>query len=470
LLEHGRNWSAIARMVGSKTVSQCKNFYFNYKKRQNLDEILQQHKLKMEKERNAKRKKKKGAAVQNEEAAFPPAAEDEEMEVSGTSGNEEEMAEEAEAAVNNSSDTESIPSPRPEAKEGGENGAKAPPGPGGDAGTEPAVKWEEAPTPPEAAPAPPANPAPAASPPPETAPEAPSTEEKVPEELVVDVVKTEEPEEKVSEEPCKSEVKKEESEESQEKDKGNDKKVESGVSSAATAGTEGTAKAEKKESHKGSKGPGVNPDSDSSATCSADEMDEQDAVDKSRLLSPRPSLLNTASDARLNSSPQKPLDLKQLKQRAAAIPPIISEGFSEGVLQSGSAKPQVPPHALALYQQQITKAHESAREDMPPSKLSQSQQQQQAEKEQQQPSSSPRGKSRSPAVGEKEGRAVCVSFLSVSFAEKSVHFSAIAEAQKLNAESMAASCWPPVLSYPRDVIKTSPQAEPHLFQYNPPGK
>ncbi|NXR87614.1 NCOR2 protein, partial [Hypocryptadius cinnamomeus] len=454
LLEHGRNWSAIARMVGSKTVSQCKNFYFNYKKRQNLDEILQQHKLKMEKERNAKRKKKKGAAVQNEEATFPPAAEDEEMEVSGTSGNEEEMAEEAEAAVNNSSDTESIPSPRPEAKEGGENGAKAPPGPGGDAGTEPAVKWEEAPTSPEAPPAPPANPAPAASPPPETAPEAPSTEEKVPEDLVVDVVKTEEPEEKVSEEPCKSEVKKEESEESQEKDKGNDKKVESGVSSAGTAGTEGTPKAEKKESHKGSKGPGVNPDSDSSATCSADEMDEQDAVDKSRLLSPRPSLLNTAGDTRLNSSPQKPLDLKQLKQRAAAIPPIISEGFSEGVLQSGSAKPQVPPHALALYQQQITKAHESAREDMPPSKLSQSQQQQ-AEKEQQQPSSSPRGKSRSPAVGEKE--------------EKSVHFSAIAEVQKLSAESVAASCWPPVLSYPRDVIKTSPQAEPHLFQYNPPG-
>lgn len=68
-------------------------------------------------------------------------------------------------------------------------------------------------------------------------------------------------------------------------------------------------------------------------------------------------------------------------------------------------KPQVPPHALALYQQQITKAHESAREDVPPSKLSQSQQQQ-AEKEQQQPSSSPRGKSRSPAVGDKEGRRV----------------------------------------------------------------
>ena len=46
LLQYGRNWSAIAKMVGSKTVSQCKNFYFNYKKRQKLDEILQQHKMK----------------------------------------------------------------------------------------------------------------------------------------------------------------------------------------------------------------------------------------------------------------------------------------------------------------------------------------------------------------------------------------------------------------------------------------
>lgn len=46
LLQYGRNWSAISKMVGSKTVSQCKNFYFNYKKRQKLDEILQQHKMK----------------------------------------------------------------------------------------------------------------------------------------------------------------------------------------------------------------------------------------------------------------------------------------------------------------------------------------------------------------------------------------------------------------------------------------
>uniref|UniRef100_A0A8C3PET2 Nuclear receptor corepressor 2 n=1 Tax=Chrysemys picta bellii TaxID=8478 RepID=A0A8C3PET2_CHRPI len=362
LLEHGRNWSAIARMVGSKTVSQCKNFYFNYKKRQNLDEILQQHKLKMEKERNARRKKKKAPAVQNEEAAFPPTAEDEEMEVSGTSGNEEEMAEEAEAAVNHSSDTESIPSPRPEAKESGENGPKPTPGPGRDSGPEPALKAEDA----DAATA--ANPTAATTPQPqEAAAEPASSEEKPQEELVVDVVKTEDPEEKPSEEPCKSEIKKEETEDCPEGDKASDKKTES-VSSAA--GAEVAPKAEKKESHKPGKAAGLNPDSDSSATCSADEMDEQDAVDKNRLLSPRPSLLNAAADARLNSSPQKPLDLKQLKQRAAAIPPI-----------------------------QITKAHESARDE-----VAQSKQQQQQPEPEQQASSSPRGKSRSPAVGDKEGK------------------------------------------------------------------
>jgi hypothetical protein len=43
-----------------------------------------------------------------------------------------------------------------------------------------------------------------------------------------------------------------------------------------------------------------------------------------RLLSPRPSLLTPTGDPRATASPQKPLDLKQLKQRAAAIPPIVS--------------------------------------------------------------------------------------------------------------------------------------------------
>uniref|UniRef100_A0AAX7TQC4 Nuclear receptor corepressor 2 n=1 Tax=Astatotilapia calliptera TaxID=8154 RepID=A0AAX7TQC4_ASTCA len=93
LLQYGRNWSAIAKMVGSKTVSQCKNFYFNYKKRQKLDEILQQHKMKSEKERKARRR---GKASQNEETNAPYPAEEEEMEGSGASCNEEEAPEDGE--------------------------------------------------------------------------------------------------------------------------------------------------------------------------------------------------------------------------------------------------------------------------------------------------------------------------------------------------------------------------------------
>lgn len=77
----------------------------------------------------------------------------------------------------------------------------------------------------------------------------------------------------------------------------------------------------------------------------------------------------------------------------------ILDGLLEGTLQSGSAKPQVSHHALALYQQQITKAHESAREDSAQSKPAQ---QQPAEKE---PSlsTSPRAQSKSPTGVDKEG-------------------------------------------------------------------
>lgn len=99
------------------------------------------------------------------------------------------------------------------------------------------------------------------------------------------------------------------------------------ASSEAVA--EGTLKVEKEGVGSGAKAPvpkasGAPQDSDSSATCSADEVDEPEGGDKNRLLSPRPSLLTPAGDTRASASPQKPLDLKQLKQRAAAIPPIVS--------------------------------------------------------------------------------------------------------------------------------------------------
>ncbi|XP_049476609.1 nuclear receptor corepressor 2-like isoform X5 [Panthera uncia] len=323
LLEHGRNWSAIARMVGSKTVSQCKNFYFNYKKRQNLDEILQQHKLKMEKERNARRKKKKAPAAASEEAAFPPAVEDDEMEVSGGSGNEEDVAEEAEAlhasgnevprgecsgpaTVNNSSDTESIPSPRAEAaKDAGQNGPKPPPAPGADvpAPEPPTPPPEDALAPAEPAPAPeaagpptppPAPPSPTAPPPvvPKeekeeevaTAPLVAEEEEQKPpvaQELSMDVGKPEEPAEAPPTEPIKSECKEEAPEDGPHKGKG-------GPEASVEAAPEGALKVEKKEGGgpggkaPTTKGAGAPQDSDSSATCSADEVDEPEGGDKNR--------------------------------------------------------------------------------------------------------------------------------------------------------------------------------------------
>ncbi|XP_058137221.1 nuclear receptor corepressor 2 isoform X4 [Dasypus novemcinctus] len=470
LLEHGRNWSAIARMVGSKTVSQCKNFYFNYKKRQNLDEILQQHKLKVEKERNARRKKKKAPAAASEEAAFPPVVEDEEMEASGVSGNEEETVEEAEAlrasgnevlrgecgapaTVNNSSDTESIPSPRTEAaKDPGLNGTKPPAalgttGPPPEPPTPPpedaAAPAEPAPGPAAGPPTPPAaSPAPAAPPPAApkeeeedevavAAPAADGEEQKPPaaEEPPADAGRAQDPGEVPREEPA---VKSECQEAATEEAPGQAP----GAEASAEAVPEGPARAERKEGGPGgkptaAKGAGAPQDSDSSATCSADEVDEPEAGDKGRLLSPRPSLLTPAGDVRASTSPQKPLDLKQLKQRAAAIPPIVS------------------------------KVHEAPREDAappkpaPPAPLPSQHLQQQEPDTPQQPSSSPQGKSRSPVPpAEKE-------------AEKPVLFPAFAaEGPKLPAEP---PCWP-FPTPPREVIKASPHApEPSAFSYAPSG-
>uniref|UniRef100_A0A8C7MKM3 Nuclear receptor corepressor 2 n=1 Tax=Oncorhynchus kisutch TaxID=8019 RepID=A0A8C7MKM3_ONCKI len=315
LLQYGRNWSAIAKMVGSKTVSQCKNFYFNYKKRQKLDEILQQHKMKSERERKARRK---GKALQSEEASAPSAAEEEEMEGSGASGNEEEAPEDGEGRNNTHTHynnqrhrgqgahcqyTNSL-------KGGGRAKAGSKPGDKEASGSHMVQGGDEKP---------------------------PGDGDKA----------------------IKQEVKTEAGEGSKE------------LPSESTDGDRKPPTAEAEESKSSSKSSkrdhepktGSHADSDSSATCSADEVEESENTEKNRMTSPnRPSLLNYAHDGVISSPLQKPMDLKQLKQRAAAIPPIViklTSAVSCGVI--GCCVPlrlSLPPQgtpADVLYKGTITR-------------------------------------------------------------------------------------------------------------------
>uniref|UniRef100_A0A669CAY2 Nuclear receptor corepressor 2 n=1 Tax=Oreochromis niloticus TaxID=8128 RepID=A0A669CAY2_ORENI len=359
LLQYGRNWSAIAKMVGSKTVSQCKNFYFNYKKRQKLDEILQQHKMKSEKERKARRR---GKASQNEEANAPYPAEEEEMEGSGASCNEEEAPEDGEGGANNSSDTESLPSPHSseDSKAKEETSSK--------------VKGSS------------------------------NTGDKKEDLADTSQAGDEKPPVKEDADSIKQEIKTEIGEPNK------DQLQPTPPSDATdtkppTAGTEEVKSSNKNSKKDHAAKTGSHGDSDSSATCSADEVEETDNTDKNRMMSPRPSLLNYTHDGVISSPLQKPMDLKQLKQRAAAIPPII-------FYVSGKALP--PPHALALYQQQITMAHGESSQEV---KQQQQQQQFPGQLGKQQPytpqadrdrealhSGSPRVRPRSPSAGEKDAK------------------------------------------------------------------
>ncbi|XP_039627956.1 nuclear receptor corepressor 2 isoform X1 [Polypterus senegalus] len=427
LLQHGRNWSAIAKMVGSKTVSQCKNFYFNYKKRQKLDEILQQHKMKVEKERNARRKKKNNsAAVANEDVSIPSAAEEEEMEVSGGSGNEEDMAEDAEVAANNSSDTESLPSPRSTEEGKTKDNDVGKPSLADEHKDEDSGAASSALKDMDIGPCDP--------------------EDKG----MIQVLKSEkEPKEdsvETDEPPVVEAIKTEPTEDSK------DQKMDIGdqKTHGDMADIKLMPKSVKDESKVGKKS-GSNADSDSSATCSADEVEEPDTADKNRINSPRPSLLNYSHDGVISSPVQKPLDLKQLKQRAASIPPIMPEVLPQG--GAHSAQPQVPHHALALYQQQISMVHESVQETKALAKQ-QTTQQQLAEKEQQR-SSSPHVKCKSPVTtGDKE--------------DKPVSYSPISESKKQNGEEdlRPANLSRPLLSLyqpsARDMAKLCP-SEQHIL-------